>query len=76
MNQALKKQLAAAQRGQGTQAAPSSTKAMNLSQAKRRSEILDKRKQEEASQKADAERVARQTKIAGTVQGTLKSMYG
>jgi len=76
MAQALKKQLAATVRSQANQVNPSSTKAMNLSQAKRRTEILDKRKQEEASQKADAERVARQTKIAGSVQGTLKSMFG
>lgn len=76
MAQAMKQLAAAAKSQAATQVNPSSTKAMNLSQAKRRTEILEKRKQEEASQKADADRVARQNKIAGSVQGTLKSMFG
>jgi len=54
------KQLAAAARSQAApQVNPSSTRAMNLSQAKRRTEILEKREQEEAGRKGDADRIAR-----------------
>ena len=55
---------------------PPSTKAALAGQAKRREEIQEKKKKEEAEKKANAARIASQQKLAGTVQGALKSKFG
>lgn len=70
------KAMAAAAMSQQTVSNPPSTKAALASQAKRRQEINDKKKREEAEKKATADRIASQRKLAGTVQGALKSKFG
>lgn len=70
------KALAAAAKSQETVSNPPSTKAALASQAKRRQEINDKKKREEAEKKAEADRIANQRKLAGTVQSALKSKFG
>lgn len=70
------KALAAAAKSQETVSNPPSTKAALASQAKRRQEINDKKKREEAEKKANEDRIASQRKLAGTVQGALKSKFG
>jgi len=55
---------------------PSSTKAVAMSQLKRRNDIQDKRKKEEAAKVAEEERVKKQQAIKGTVQGALKNKFG
>lgn len=55
---------------------PSSTKAVALSQQKRRAELQEKRTREEAAKKEDADRVAKQNAMKGTVQGALKAKFG
>ena len=55
---------------------PPSTKAVSLSQLKRRSDILDKRKRQEELAKIDEERIKKQNELKDTVQSKLKSKFG
>ena len=55
---------------------PPSTKAVSLSQLKRRTDILDKRKKEEELAKIEEERIKTQNQLKSTVQGKLKSKFG
>jgi hypothetical protein len=55
---------------------PPSTKAVSLSQLKRRNDILDKRKRQEELAKIDEERIQHQNQMKDTVQGKLKSKFG
>jgi hypothetical protein len=55
---------------------PSSTKAVAVSQLKRRNDIQAKRKEEEAAKIAEAERIEKQNALKGTVQSALKSKFG
>ena len=55
---------------------PPSTKAVALSQLKRRTDILDKRKKQEELVKIDEERVKKQDQLKETVQSKLKSKFG
>lgn len=58
-----------------SQTNPSSTKAVSMSQAKRRTEIQEKRKREEAIKKENEDRIRQQNQLKGTVQGALKSKF-
>jgi len=55
---------------------PSSTRAVAVSQLKRRNDIQAKRKEEEAAKIAEAERIEKQNALKGTVQSALKSKFG
>ena len=55
---------------------PPSTRAVSMSQLKRRSDILDKRKKVEEMVKIDEERVKKQDQLKTTVQSALKSKFG
>lgn len=55
---------------------PPSTKAVSLSQLKRRTDIMEKRKKEEELVKIEEERIKTQNQLKSTVQGKLKSKFG
>lgn len=58
-----------------SQTNPSSTKAVSMSQAKRRAEIQEKRKREEAVKQENEDRIKQQNQLKGTVQSALKSKF-
>ena len=71
------KKLVKDQGGEGAQQAqPVSTKAVAMSQAKRRTEIQEKKKREEAAKKEEADRLKVQNTLKGPVQAALKSKFG